>query len=65
MYIDNCVTSVEDEKELVDFMKYCTEILAETKMDLCIWTYAPALEDVRIIPEDLSMELSLEDPVQF
>ncbi|KFM56831.1 hypothetical protein X975_26897, partial [Stegodyphus mimosarum] len=33
-YIDNCVTSVDNEKELVNFEKYSTEILAEVKMDL-------------------------------
>lgn len=40
LYIDNCVTSVEDEKELVEFMKDSTEVLAEAKMDLRMWTFS-------------------------
>ncbi|GFW38403.1 hypothetical protein TNCV_1332561 [Trichonephila clavipes] len=43
-YIDNCVTSVDNERELVDFVKCSTKFLADAKMDLRLWTYGKVVE---------------------
>ncbi|XP_054724753.1 uncharacterized protein LOC129235094 [Uloborus diversus] len=50
-YIDNCVTSVDNEKDLVDFVKSSTEILAEARMNLRMWTYDPVEKDIELAPE--------------
>ncbi|XP_054713646.1 uncharacterized protein LOC129223104 [Uloborus diversus] len=62
-YIDNCVTSVDNEKDLVDFVKSSTEILAEARMDLRMWTYGPAEKDIELAPEYLSADSPAENPV--
>lgn len=59
-YIDNCVTSVDSERELVDFVRYSTEILAEAKMDLRMWTFGPVEDYVGSI---ISSESTLENIV--
>ncbi|UYV63786.1 hypothetical protein LAZ67_2005619, partial [Cordylochernes scorpioides] len=40
-YIDNCVTSVDTEAELVDLVENSTEIFAKAKMDLRMWQFGP------------------------
>lgn len=63
-YIDNCVTSVDNEKELVDFIKYSTKILAEAQMDLRMWIFGPIENNVAgLIPMDLGTESTLNDSV--
>ncbi|UYV75610.1 hypothetical protein LAZ67_13000736, partial [Cordylochernes scorpioides] len=41
LYIDNCVTSVDTEAELVDLVEKSTEIFAKAKMDLRMWQFGP------------------------
>ncbi|XP_035205291.1 uncharacterized protein LOC118180292 [Stegodyphus dumicola] len=38
-YVDNCVTSVDDNEELKVFMSQSITIMAEAKMDLRMWTF--------------------------
>lgn len=40
-YIDNCVTSVDNVKDLENFISKSTEIMAEAKMDLRMWEFGP------------------------
>jgi hypothetical protein len=45
-YVDNCVTSVESERELRLFIKEVSLVLAEAKLDLRGWEYSePSLEN--------------------
>ncbi|GFV01896.1 integrase catalytic domain-containing protein [Trichonephila clavipes] len=62
-YIDNCVTSVDNERELVDFVKCSTKILVDAKMDLSLWTYGPVGEAVRSALDDLNAESTSENIV--
>ncbi|XP_042913785.1 uncharacterized protein, partial [Parasteatoda tepidariorum] len=39
-YVDNCVTSVNSEKELQRFVKVSTEIMAKGKFELRAWEYS-------------------------
>ncbi|GBM00954.1 hypothetical protein AVEN_6294-1, partial [Araneus ventricosus] len=61
-YIDNCVTSVDNEEELENFIKYSTEILAEAKMDLRLWTFGP-IEYHTVLSTDFTTESTFENPV--
>ncbi|GFX01460.1 integrase catalytic domain-containing protein [Trichonephila clavipes] len=45
-YIDNCVMFVNNERELVDFVKRSTKILVDAKMDLRLWTHGPVGEPI-------------------
>jgi len=46
LYTDNCVTSVENERELHLFIKEASLVFAEVKFDLRGWEYSePSLED--------------------
>ncbi|GFY55039.1 integrase_H2C2 domain-containing protein [Trichonephila inaurata madagascariensis] len=62
-YIDNCVTSVDNERELVDFVKCSTKILADSKMDLRLWTYGPVGEVVRSALDGLNAESTSDNIV--
>ncbi|GFY40526.1 uncharacterized protein TNIN_134281 [Trichonephila inaurata madagascariensis] len=62
-YVDNCVTSVDNERELVDFVKCSTKILADAKMDLRLWTYGPVGEAVRSALDGLNAESTSDNIV--
>ncbi|GFY40575.1 uncharacterized protein TNIN_428121 [Trichonephila inaurata madagascariensis] len=62
-YIENCVTSVDNERELVDFVKCSTKILADAKMDLRLWTYGPVGEAMRSALDGLNAESTSENIV--
>ncbi|GFV90851.1 uncharacterized protein TNCV_2324201 [Trichonephila clavipes] len=64
-YIDNCVTSVDNERELVDFVKWSTEFLADAKMDLHLCTHGPVGEAVRPALDGLNAESTSENIVPF
>ncbi|UYV71869.1 hypothetical protein LAZ67_9000806 [Cordylochernes scorpioides] len=72
LYIDNCVTSVDTEAELVDLVEKSTEIFAKAKMDLRIWQFGPIhrIKEVysRLPPSvdiERSEEASIFDPIGF
>jgi hypothetical protein len=44
-YVDNCVTSVDTNVELEQFMRQSTEIMEEAKMQLRMWTFSPVTEN--------------------
>ncbi|GFQ90574.1 hypothetical protein TNCT_331751 [Trichonephila clavata] len=52
--------SVDNQRELVDFVKCSTKILADAKMDLNMSTYGPVGEEVRSTLEGLNAESTLE-----
>ena len=46
LYVDNCVTSVENERELCLFIKEASLVFSEAKFDLRGWVYSdPSLEN--------------------
>ena len=45
-YVENCVTSIENDKELRVFVKEASLVFAEAKFDLRVWEYSdPSLEN--------------------
>ena len=38
-YVDNCVTSVDTQEELQEFIKEATEIFADAQLDLRLWEF--------------------------
>ena len=63
LYIDNWMTSVDNEEDLTDFVRYSTDIFAEAQMDLRMWTFGSVEKDVELVLRDLTTEPTLEDPV--
>ncbi|UYV60621.1 hypothetical protein LAZ67_1001682 [Cordylochernes scorpioides] len=66
LYIDNCVTSVDTEAELVDLVEKSTEIFAKAKMDLRMWQFGPihrAKEVYSRLPPSVDIERSEEASV--
>ncbi|GFR28868.1 uncharacterized protein TNCT_13961 [Trichonephila clavata] len=55
--------SVDNEMELVDFVKCSTKIFDDAKMDLRMWTSGPVGEEVRSTLEGLNAESTLENIV--
>ena len=39
VYVDNCVTSVDTQEELQEFIKETTEIFAEAQLDPRLWDF--------------------------
>lgn len=62
LYVDNCVTSVDDLVELKNFIVTSTEILARAKMDLRMWMCGPIDDNVNLSIKDFNFESS-EDPL--
>ncbi|UYV81095.1 hypothetical protein LAZ67_19002780 [Cordylochernes scorpioides] len=66
LYIDNCVTSVDTEAELVDLVEKSTEIFAKAKMDLRMWQFGPihrVKEVYSRLPPSVDIERSEEASV--
>ncbi|UYV84801.1 hypothetical protein LAZ67_X003569 [Cordylochernes scorpioides] len=66
LYIDNCVTSVDTEAELVDLVEKSTEIFAKAKMDLRMWQFGPihrVKEVYSRLPPNVDIERSEEASV--
>ncbi|UYV69496.1 hypothetical protein LAZ67_6003799 [Cordylochernes scorpioides] len=66
LYIDNCVTSVDTEAELVDLVEKSTEIFAKAKMDLRMWQLGPihrVKEVYSRLPPSVDIERSEEASV--
>ncbi|UYV61002.1 hypothetical protein LAZ67_1003055 [Cordylochernes scorpioides] len=66
LYIDNCVTSVDTEAELVDLVEKSTEIFARAKMDLRMWQFGPihrVKEVYSRLPPSVDIERSEEASV--
>jgi hypothetical protein len=38
-YVDNCVTSVDSEEELQDFVRYATQVMAKAIFELRGWKH--------------------------
>lgn len=51
-YVDNCVTSVDTSEELEDFMTQATDIMAEAKMELRMWTFGTESEELSLQSSD-------------
>ncbi|UYV71077.1 hypothetical protein LAZ67_8001639 [Cordylochernes scorpioides] len=66
LYIDNCVTSVDTEAELIDLVEKSTEIFAKAKMDLRMWQFGPihrVKEVYSRLPPSVDIERSEEASV--
>ncbi|UYV75223.1 hypothetical protein LAZ67_12002969 [Cordylochernes scorpioides] len=66
LYIDNCVTSVDTEAELVDLVEKSTEIFAKAKMDLRMWQFGPIHRVKEVysgLPPSVDIEMSEEASV--
>ncbi|UYV72420.1 hypothetical protein LAZ67_9003051 [Cordylochernes scorpioides] len=66
LYMDNCVTSVDTEAELVDLVEKSTEIFAKAKMDLRMWQFGPihrVKEVYSRLPPSVDIERSEEASV--
>ncbi|UYV69493.1 hypothetical protein LAZ67_6003792 [Cordylochernes scorpioides] len=66
LYIDNCVTSVDTEAELVDMVEKSTEIFVKAKMDLRMWQFGPihrVKEVYSRLPPSVDIERSEEASV--